>query len=214
MIFCFFFIKEKEREKGTQFLIKKCTIKEAWFTKANLRLPILRSFVLKQKEPKVQECRIASGRHSALRAWVATLKVVILQTALYDGFLFICPMLLLPPIFQLLKYRVCRAAGQVTTQVRLPGKTPGGDWVCLDFLFLFHQGKRKRKGNAVPDQKMYDKRSMVYKSKPAVADTSFFCLETKEPKIQECRIASGRHSAHRSWVATLKVPILQAAFHS
>ena len=64
---------------------------------------------------------------------------------------------------------VCRAAGQITTQVRLPGKTPGGDRVCLDFLFLFHQGKRNRRGNAVPDQKIYAKRSMVDKSKPAVA---------------------------------------------
>jgi hypothetical protein len=30
-------------------------------------------FLLDQKEPKNQECRIASGRHSTLRACVATL---------------------------------------------------------------------------------------------------------------------------------------------
>jgi len=44
-------------------------------------------------------------------------------------------------------------------------------------------------------------------SKPAVAGIMFFCLETKEPKIQECRIASGRHSAQRAWVDTFKVLI-------
>jgi len=31
----------------------------------------------------------------------------------------------------------------------------------------------------------------------------FFFLDKKEPKNQECRIASGRHSAQRAWVVTL-----------
>jgi len=35
----------------------------------------------------------------------------------------------------------------------------------------------------------------------------FFCLDTKEPKDQECRIASGRHSAPRSWVMTLQTAL-------
>jgi len=58
---------------------------------------------------------------------------------------------------------------------------------------------------------------MVLFSKPAVAGIMFFCLETKEPKIQECRIASGRHSALRAWmetflIITFLVAILKLAF--
>ncbi|WP_419800708.1 hypothetical protein [Mucilaginibacter sp.] len=73
-------------------------VKEACFTKANLRLLELSFFCLETKEPKIQECRIASGRHSGQRAWVATLKVLILQTA-FRTVINICQMLLLPPIF-------------------------------------------------------------------------------------------------------------------
>ncbi len=45
-------------------------------------------------------------------------------------------------------------------------------------------------------------------SKPAVAWLMFFLLDQKEPKNQECRIASGRHSALRAWVATLQMALL------
>ncbi|WP_419800783.1 hypothetical protein [Mucilaginibacter sp.] len=74
-------IKQKEKEEGTQFLIKNRMVKEACFPKANLRLLGFTFFLLEQKEPKIQECRIASGRHSGQRTWVVTLKVAILQTA-------------------------------------------------------------------------------------------------------------------------------------
>ena len=76
------------------------------------------------------------------------------------------------------------------------GKTPGGDRVCLDFLVLFHQGKRtycKQPQVCLKHQLMF-----CNGSPPCF---TFFLLEQKEPKIQECRIASGRHSAHRAWAA-------------
>jgi hypothetical protein len=38
--------------------------------------------LLEQKEPKIQECRITSGRHSGQRSWVATLQAMPLQTVL------------------------------------------------------------------------------------------------------------------------------------
>jgi len=34
-----------------------------------------------------------------------------------------------------------------------------------------------------------------------VAAVTFFCLDTKEPKDQAFRIASGRNAALRAWVA-------------
>ena len=37
---------------------------------------------------------------------------------------------------------------------------------------------------------------------------SFFLLDQKEPKNQECRIASGRHSAPCAWAATCMVVVL------
>ena len=78
-------------------------VKEVWFTKANLRLLAVSFFLLEQKEPKIQECRIASGRHSGQRAWVVTLKMPILQTILYEliyiADIYLTSMLLLPLIF-------------------------------------------------------------------------------------------------------------------
>jgi len=61
-----------------------------------------------------------------------------------------------------------------------------------------------------PINKKYRKRSMQI-SKPAVAGITFFCLDTKEPKDQECRIASGRHSSLRAWVVTVLVVIVLLA---
>jgi len=43
-----------------------------------------------------------------------------------------------------------------------------------------------------------------------VADITFFCLDTKEPKSQAFRIASGRNAALRAWVATVLVIIFLA----
>ncbi|WP_299290241.1 hypothetical protein [uncultured Mucilaginibacter sp.] len=47
----------------------------------------------------------------------------------------------------------------------------------------------------------------------------FFFLDKKEPKNQACRIASGRHSAPRSWAHTLQAALQvskkqEVAFHS
>jgi len=41
-----------------------------------------------------------------------------------------------------------------------------------------------------------------------VADITFFCLDTKEPKDQAFRIASGRNAALRAWVDTVLVVVL------
>ena len=59
---------------------------------------------------------------------------------------------------------------------------------------------------------MYGKRSIVDLANLRLLAVTFFCLETKEPKVQVIRIASGRHSARRACVVTLKGLILQAAF--
>jgi len=48
---------------------------------------------------------------------------------------------------------------------------------------------------------------VFYFSKPAVAGIMFFCLDTKEPKDQECRITSGRHSTQRAWVVILQTTL-------
>jgi len=40
----------------------------------------------------------------------------------------------------------------------------------------------------------------------------FFFLDKKEPKNQECRIASGRHSALRSWMVTFLVFIFLVSY--
>jgi hypothetical protein len=53
---------------------------------------LVRSFCLNKKEPKIQECRIASGRHSTQRSYVATL-----QMALQSSY---CLTLLLPTFFE------------------------------------------------------------------------------------------------------------------
>jgi len=69
-------------------------------------------------------------------------------------------------------------------------------------LFLFDQAKRKRRG-----LKTRSIQEVFLLSKPAVAGITFFCLDTKEPKGQECRIASGRHLAPRSWLTALQTAL-------
>ncbi len=59
---------------------------------------------------------------------------------------------------------------------------------------------------------MLIKEACFFVSKPAVADASFFCLETKEPKVQAFRIASGRNAALRTWVVTLQMALLDGSF--
>jgi cation transport regulator ChaC len=88
--------------------------------------------LLEQKEPKIQECRIASGRHSTLRTWVATFKSLILRC--YNQFN-------LKAFFQTL----CRAVCKVATQERGAERKPGGDSSVLDFLVLFDQAKRTKR---------------------------------------------------------------------
>jgi hypothetical protein len=74
-------------------------------------------------------------------------------------------------------------SGVSLCKVRWPEKTPGVGRLCggigsffLDFLFLFHQGKRKenlkqlRDANPVPNLIFF-----------------FFCLKTKEAKVQDLK---------------------------
>ncbi len=77
------------------------------------------------------------------------------------------------------------------------------DQPFLIFCFFLIKQKEKEEGED-PINKKYCKRSMQI-SKPAVAGITFFSLDGKEPKDQECRIASGRHSALRAWVVTVQV---------
>ncbi len=51
-------------------------------------------------------------------------------------------------------------------------------------------------------------------SKPAVAGITFFCLETKEPKVQAIRIASGQHLSQCAWAVTLQVAFFRLTFLS
>ncbi|RYE16811.1 MAG: hypothetical protein EOP42_33315, partial [Sphingobacteriaceae bacterium] len=93
-------------------------------------------FLLEQKEPKIQECRIASGRHSVQRACVATFMVMT----------FIMLIFLTHNFLQLKNYKVViiqsRLQGSHSGAQR-PDKTPGGIGFVLNFwFFLFKQKER------------------------------------------------------------------------
>jgi hypothetical protein len=87
--------------------------------------------LLEQKEPKIQECRIASGRHSALRAWVATLIMMTLQFIKLKLF-FYAPL--------------CRDLCKVCVEVRGAERKPGGDSSVLDFWFFLIKKKERKQG--------------------------------------------------------------------
>ncbi len=84
---------------------------------------------------------------------------------IYSGYSLLLNASFITYFFTFCNYEVSKGAGQVTTQVRLPGKTPGGDRVCLDFLFLFDQGKRNRRGTKFRSDTMLQKKTVFVQKK-------------------------------------------------
>ncbi|MGI4022529.1 MAG: hypothetical protein ACRYFA_13570 [Janthinobacterium lividum] len=94
-------------------------------------------FLLEQKEPKIQECRIASGRHSSHYTRVATVIVLIFLMLIVTAFIFYFP-------FNNFLVDLDKAACKTCAQERGAEQTPGGDRLFLISLVLFDQAKRTK----------------------------------------------------------------------